>query len=550
MNAAERNSSRRNNTQRRSHTSTVGSSLISNQHRRRSRSPDAHPQQHPPSVPPKAETSHADQSKRKKSGTISLPSTNSGSFLVAFDDANSDRGRKSKTKHRSHNRHLAENVPHASTSRAPENSSATTNKERSKSRESVKLPSKATTSNVEGSGKDWHSFLGAHSDYSGPLAAAEFAKLKREVDSLKKLIHDNKKTMKKQNKTIEELKQQDNNLKQKLKESESQVSKLQSKSKRSDEVITTVESNTQCQICMELLFKPYVLSPCGHVHCVTCLQEWFRQAPAVEDEIHDESDADYFLRRRKTCPCCRTDVRHRPIPVFMIKAIAAAIAKVTGGTQAGGLSSREPASCDSDPWEGLFPGDDEEIDDYGASDDEDEDYDQEEDDEDDSEDDNEGDEDSDSYDGVFSYGTSSDEESYHGVYVHPQWEPPSVIINEDDYLFDNLDESDLNCLRRGATIGMIQGYEMQYIHEEGLIAHDERYNRTYLGWNIRLSADDETGETYMRYIAEDMEARPDRWSIIEDDDGVIEAHLLVPEEEVYEYRDSDSDNYMEVDGSD
>jgi hypothetical protein len=291
------------------------------------------------------------------------------------------------------------------------------------------------------------------------------------------------------------------------------------------------------------------LSPCGHVLCLTCLQEWFRQAPAVEDEMYDNDDPDYLLRRRKTCPCCRTNVRHRPIPIFMIKAIVAAVAKGKGGSHTGGSSSSEPASGDLDPWEGLFPCDDEEIDDYGASDDEDEDYD-EDDGEDDSDDDDEDDADS-AYDGVFSYGTDSDEESYHGVYVHPQWEPPNSVIDEDDYLLDHLDESDLNCLRRGATIGMVQAYEMQYSHQEGLIAHDEGYNRIYLGWNIRLSSDDESGEVYMGYIAEDMEARPDRWSIIEDEhDGVFEAHLLVPEEEVYEYRDSDSDNYMEIDGSD
>ncbi|KAF8836835.1 hypothetical protein BDN67DRAFT_973689 [Paxillus ammoniavirescens] len=552
MNAADRNSSRRNSTQRRPHTSTLGALAVSGQRRRRSRSPDGQPsqQQLPHSVPPKAETSHAEQNKRKKSGNTSFPHPNSRSFLISADDGNSDRGRKSKTKPRSHNRHLVENAPHASTSRAPENSSAASKRERSKSRESFKLPSKATISDVEGSGKDWQNgFLDTHSEYSGPLAAAEFTRLKRELDNLKKVVHDNRKTIKKQNKVIEELKQQDNSLKQKLQESDSQVSKLQNKSKKSDEVIATVESNTQCQVCMELLLKPYALSPCGHVLCLTCLQEWFRQAPAVEDEMYDNDDPDYLLRRRKTCPCCRSNVRHRPIPIFMIKAIVAAVAKGKGGSHAGGSSSSEPASSDLDPWEGLFPCDDEEIDDYGASDDEDEDYD-EDDGEDDSEDDDEDDEDS-AYDGVFSYGTDSDEESYHGVYVHPQWEPPNSVIDEDDYLLDHLDESDLNCLRRGATIGMVQTYEMQYSHQEGLIAHDEGYNRIYLGWNIRLSADDESGEVYMGYIAEDMEARPDRWSIIEDEhDGVFEAHLLVPEEEVYEYRDSDSDNYMEIDGSD
>lgn len=280
------------------------------------------------------------------------------------------------------------------------------------------------------------------------------------------------------------------------------------------------------------------LSPCGHILCVTCLQEWFRKAPAVDDEMYDDSDPDYLLRRRKTCPCCRTSVRHRPIPVFMIKAIVAAIAKVKG-PQTGVSPNRELTSNDSDPWEGLFPDDDEEIDDFGATDDEDEDEDE------DIDEDEE--EDSSWYDDVFSYGTGSEEETHQRDYVFPQWEPPSVIIDEDDYLFDQLDEGDLNCLRRGVTIGMLHEYDVEYRHNEGLIARDEAYNRIHLGWNIRLSADDENGELYMRYITDDMTSRPERWNIVEDDDGGFEAHLLVREEEVFDYRDTDSDNYMEVD---
>lgn len=302
---------------------------------------------------------------------------------------------------------------------------------------------------------------------------------------------------------------------------------------------------------MELLYRPYAcvlcsyvlpaflndhsLSPCGHILCVTCLQEWFRKAPAVDDEVYDDSDPDYLLRRRKTCPCCRTNIRHRPIPVFMIKAIVAGIAKMKG-LQTGTSPGRELVFNDSDPWEGLFPEDEDEIDDYRATDedeDEDEDLDEE--------------EDSSWYDEVFSYGTGSEEEAYQGAYVYPQWEPPSVVVDEDDYLFDRLDENDFKCLQRGVTIGMLHEYEVEYTHDEGLIARDEAYNRIFLGWNIRLSADDENGEMYMQYIADDMLARPERWNIIEDDDGHFEAHLLVPEEEAFEYQDTDTDNYMEVD---
>ncbi|KAG9309894.1 hypothetical protein JVU11DRAFT_9925 [Chiua virens] len=527
--------SRRNNNQRRQPAPISGPLPLPSQRRRRSTSPDPPPplQLHNPTRKP--DIFHTDQSKRKKPGNASLPSSGSRPFLVATDEVNSDRGRKSKGKPRSHNRHLAENVSHASASRASEIHPTSIKRERSKSRESFR---KGIASDAEGSGKETHGVVDTHTDYGGPLAAAEFAKMKRELDGLKRVVHENKKTIKKQSKVIEELKQQDSTLKQKLKDSESQVAKLQSKTKKSDEIITTVESNSQCQICMELLYRPYALSPCGHILCVTCLQEWFRKAPGIDDDMFDDDDPEYLLRRRKTCPCCRTNVRHRPIPVFMIKSIVTAIAKVKG-TQPGASPGREQASNDSDPWEGLFP-DEEEIDDYGPTDedDEDEDYDE-----------DEG-EDSSWYDEVFSYGTRSGEETYQGDYAFPRWEPPSVVIDEDDYLFDNLDESDLNCLRRGVIIGMLHEYDVQYNHDDGLVAHDEANNRIYLGWNIRLSADDENGEMYMRHLADDMEARPDRWNIVEDDDGGFEAHQLAREEEVIEYQNTDSDNYMEEDDLD
>jgi len=289
-----------------------------------------------------------------------------------------------------------------------------------------------------------------------------------------------------------------------------------------------------------LLYRPHALSPCGHILCVTCLQEWFRKAPVIDDDMYDDEDPDYLLRRRKTCPCCRTNIRHRPIPVFMIKAIVAAVAKMRGSQPT--LPGRDVVSNDSDPWEGLFPDEEEDIDDYGETDGEDDDEDEDPDEEDE--------EDSSWYDEVFRYGTESGEESYDGEYTFPQWEPPSVVIDEDDYLFDQLDEGDLDCLRRGATIGMLQEYDMEYRHTEGLIARDEAYNRICLGWNIRLSADDENGELYMRHIADDMTARPDRWHIVEDDDGGFEACRLVPVDDVCEYQDTDTDNYMEVDDLD
>ncbi|KAG8215072.1 hypothetical protein J3R82DRAFT_8493 [Butyriboletus roseoflavus] len=237
MNTTARGS-RRSNNQRRQAGPISGPSPLSSQSRRRSRSPDPQPaqQQGQHNLTRKPDVAHADQNKRKKPGNPFLPSSSSRPFLVAIDDANSDRGRKSKVKPRSQNRHLAENSPRVSTPRAPEAHGTSIKRERSKSRESHKLPSKGAASDAEGSARGAHGIIDAHADYSGPLTAAEFAKMKRELDVWKKLAQENKKTIKKQSKVVEELKQQDNTSRQKLKEYESQISKLQSKTKKSDEV--------------------------------------------------------------------------------------------------------------------------------------------------------------------------------------------------------------------------------------------------------------------------------------------------------------------------
>lgn len=279
---------------------------------------------------------------------------------------------------------------------------------------------------------------------------------------------------------------------------------------------------------MELLLKPYALSPCGHVLCVSCLQEWFRKAPPNDDEMYDDDDPDYLLFRKKTCPCCRGNIRNRPIPVFIVKSIASALLKVRGTSPNTSSPTAGSSAADADPWEGLFPPDDE-IEDYGSEDD---------DDDDDEEDDDWLDED------VFSYGTGSDEDAYGGDYVLPQWEPPAAVVDEEDYLFDHLGHNDLSVLRRGATLPMLHEYDMYYVHDEGLVAHDELNNRIFLGWNISLSADDEDGSKYIDWVTRDMDDRPERWRMIHLENGKYEAHRLVPEDDVCDYSDSDSEHYM------
>ncbi|OAX41034.1 hypothetical protein K503DRAFT_854937 [Rhizopogon vinicolor AM-OR11-026] len=521
MNSLERapGPSRRNNGYRRPNQTSgdAPSSSRAGQRRRKSRSPDAWRSQIQVATQ-RYDPAQPDAGKKKKQAAPQP--LDDRPFLVPLDDVNSERGRKYKSKSRQQNRQGTE-LPSTASALAVENRSR---KDRSKSRDvSHRHNTKAPGSDSEGV----QALVDLHLDYQGPIAAAEFAKLKRELDTWKKLAHDNKKTIKKQNKVIEDLRQKENANEKKLKETESQLCKVQHKAKKSEDAISNVEANVQCQICMDLLLKPYALSPCGHVLCVTCLQEWFKKAPPSDDEMYDDDDPDYLLCRKKTCPTCRAGIRNRPIPIFVVKSIASALSKARGTSPTTSLSTSGSLTADTDPWEGLFLPDDE-IEDYGSEDEEDDD-----------------DEEDDWLNGdIFSYGTSSDEEPYGGDYVLPVWEPPATVIDDEDYLFEQLGSSDLNVLRRGATLGMLNAYGMYYVHDEGLIAHDYRHNMIFLGWNITLSADDEDGDRFMDWILDDIEERPERWRMVELENGKYEAHLLIPEDDMTDYSDTDSEHYI------
>jgi hypothetical protein len=259
--------------------------------------------------------------------------------------------------------------------------------------------------------------------------------------------------------------------------------------------------------------------------------------------MYDDDDPDYLMYRLKSCPCCRANVRDRPVPVFIVKAIAVTLAK--GKEAKAGPSSvraSPPLALEGDPWAGLFPavGEDE----FGEDEDEDGNDDE---DDDDDEDDEDDEEDEDDYNewlaAVFAYGSESEGEPYEGEYVSPQWEPPSVDIDPNDFGLEDLDNDDLNVLRRGATIDMFDLYQMSYSHDEGLVAHvgDEQL---YLGWNIRLSADDDTGEEFIDYLSKDMLERPERWDITFGEGGGRVCHRLVMEDEVENYETTDSEVWI------
>ncbi|CCM02593.1 uncharacterized protein FIBRA_04696 [Fibroporia radiculosa] len=271
-------------------------------------------------------------------------------------------------------------------------------------------------------------------------------------------------------------------------------------------------------------------------------QGWFRTAPPGDDEMYDDDDVSRpLIHRKKTCPCCRTTVGYRPIPLFVVKSLASVLEKAKVSPNTPPHATPPP---EEDPWAGIFPtansylhGDDWSGNGYGDED-EDADYDDE-----DEDDDYDEDDDDLSFDG---YGTPEDDEPYDGPYVHPRWAPPTVHIMPDDYPFDiSIDLQELVLLRRGASLQMIDMYSMAYTHGAGIRATVDNMNIIYLGWNIELRPDDETGEEYMEWIQSDMDEHPERWEIEYDHNGSWVAWKLVPPDEDDEYECSDSDYYVE-----
>ncbi|TFK17556.1 hypothetical protein FA15DRAFT_675991 [Coprinopsis marcescibilis] len=399
--------------------------------------------------------------------------------------------------------------------------------------------------------------------------------MQHELELLRKAVQEMHKTTRKQTKKIEELKNSLSSNAQLLRDRENEVAELKLKYIKSENLISTIESSVQCQICMELPLRPFSLAPCGHVLCLTCLQEWFRTSTTHDED--DEDPPETNVLRPKTCPCCRSLVRHRPSPVFMVKAVSSALIKekeiAAGPSASGERSDGIPDLGEEDPWRGIFPS----SDDDGESD-EDLGGDSSDDLEDGEVDDwmialdasgnphfswssESEDEDEDNYPlgryAQYDDTTSEEEEVDLSVRFNlPRWEPASVNINPDDYDFDGFDdetrENTLALLRRGCSWEMIQNFNMEYAHLRGIIvclrsinhlylsddddstdeevADGERLHRVYLGFNIILEEDDRDGEAYIHSVLDDIRNHPERWRKTRLNDGrrSMEVRRLVP----------------------
>jgi hypothetical protein len=248
----------------------------------------------------------------------------------------------------------------------------------------------------------------------------------------------------------------------------------------------------------------------------------------------DEDDPEYLLYRRKTCPCCRAVIRTRPIPVFIVKTIATALAKSNG--QKRGAAQATPSPTDEDPWDGLFLPYEEEFFDEG--------------------DESENEEFNDEEDGSdwemnAWYGSDSEDERYYGEYVHPIWEPP--ITAPSMIAVPNQSPTVTKLLRRGATLDMVNLYHMNYSHTEGMSAtiNDIHGNRgvVYLGWGLDLNPEDFNGKEFMDWILGDIDERPERWSVSHSAEGWT-ARKLVPSNTLDEYDTTESEAWYHTDEND
>lgn len=116
-------------------------------------------------------------------------------------------------------------------------------------------------------------------------------------------------------------------------------------------LISSFRDSLTCQICVDLMYKPFTLAPCGHIACYSCLVGWFK-SNVGEEELGPQS-----VHRKKTCPHCRSAVHDRPIENFTIKEMVNSL--VNSGvledvSRDATTASAGPATS-ADPWVGIFP---------------------------------------------------------------------------------------------------------------------------------------------------------------------------------------------------
>lgn len=124
--------------------------------------------------------------------------------------------------------------------------------------------------------------------------------------------------------------------------------------KKHKAILAQFQQSITCQVCLDLLHKPYALAPCGHIACYNCLVSWFTSKP---DEPHYGG-----MRKKKTCPHCRASINERPVEVWNIKDMVASLLKsglVSGLSESAPPPPAvpgppQPADAPADPWHNIF----------------------------------------------------------------------------------------------------------------------------------------------------------------------------------------------------
>ena len=139
-----------------------------------------------------------------------------------------------------------------------------------------------------------------------------------------------------------------------------------------------------CQICLDLMHRPFALAPCGHITCYNCLIRWFTAlrnpiaagaanddadpSPENVDEVHlivnsAEAKRGTYLRRRKTCPVCRAAVLQRPVEMWSIKAMVVTLVNselvdlpvpVAPQNSTTSEGPNKNSDANNDPWRYIF----------------------------------------------------------------------------------------------------------------------------------------------------------------------------------------------------
>ncbi|KAI8990736.1 hypothetical protein BD414DRAFT_484642 [Trametes punicea] len=118
-----------------------------------------------------------------------------------------------------------------------------------------------------------------------------------------------------------------------------------------ENLLSAFQHSLSCQICLDLMHRPFALAPCGHSACYQCLVNWFRAPPP---DVPANEVLPVWLRK-KTCPHCRAVVKERPIEIWTIKEMVASLIK--SGLAAASLPpppSGPALDAAADPWSGIF----------------------------------------------------------------------------------------------------------------------------------------------------------------------------------------------------